>query len=316
VTEGTAGTATFFTPYGVAVDTGGYAYVADQANLRIRKITPTGVVSTLAGTGASGATNGTGDTATFSNLCGVAVDQSGHVYVADTFNHLIRKISPAGVVSTLAGTAGYAGAVNDTGTAAKFNNPNGVAVDNSGYVYVADTYNNQIRKISPTGVVSTLAGASLSGSENGTGTAARFYYPYGVAVDKNGTVYATDYNNQLIRKISPAGVVSTLAGVTYSMGSANGTGGTATFLNPFGVAVDDNGYLYVSDYNNHQIRKISPTGVVSTLAGLGGELGGYAEGSISSARFNNPTGIALDTSGNVYVADSNNNRIRKITPIF
>ena len=253
-----AGTAaTFNSPAGVAVDASGNVYVADVNNSLIRKITPAGVVSTLAGqAGVTGSANGTGTAATFNSPAGVAVDSGGNVYVADVVNSVIRKITPAGGVSTLAGS-GITGSANGTGTAASFNQPYGVAVDASGNVYVADTSNSLIRKITPAGVVSKLAGlAGITGSSN-VG-AATFNQPYGVAVDAAGSIYVTDSGNNLIRKITPAGVVSTLAGQAGVIGSANGIGTAATFNTPFGAAVDSNGNIYVGDRSNKLVRKIAP----------------------------------------------------------
>ena len=311
-TDGTGSTAAFNAPYGIAMDRSGHLYVGDYNNHRIRKITPAGVVSTLAGSGATGFNDGTGGGATFHLPSGVALDSSGNVYVADYNNHLIRKVSPAGVVTRLAGAGTY-GNVNGSAATAKFDSPYGVAVDTSGNVYVADESNHQIRKITPEGMVSTLAGMGAVGFEDGTGISAKFNYPSGVALDTNGNLYVADASNNRIRKITQAGVVSTLAGMGSS-GVVNGAGVTATFGNPSGVALDNNGNVYVADYNNHLIRMISPAGVVSTLAGV--QLVGHLDGSGVTAKFNYPSGVALDTSGNVYVADSNNHRIRKITPIF
>ena len=263
------------------------------------------MVTTLAGS-TQGYMDGTGTAAQFYSPSGVAVDSSGNVYVADTINNRIRKIDPAGVVTTLAGSS--AGYVDDTGTAAKFSSPTGVAVDSSGNVYVADFGNNRIRKIDPAGVVTTFAG-STSGDDDGTGTAAQFYNPYGVAVDSSGHVYVADSNNHRIRKISPTGVVTTFAG--SSSGNADGTGTAAQFDQPYGVAVDSSGHVYVADLGNSRIRKIDPAGVVTTLAGSSA---GDADGTGSAAQFNSPHGVAVDSSGNVYVADLGNNRIRKIDP--
>ncbi len=303
--DGTGTAAKFYQPAGVAVDGSGNFYVADLS--RIRKISPTGVVTTLAGSGVVGFADGTGTAAKFYYPQGVAVDGLGNVYVADKNNHRIRKISPTGVVTTFAG-GGVAGSADGTGTDARFYRPSGVAIDGSGNFYVADTYNHKIRKISPTGVVTTFAGSGTRGFADGTGTAARFNYPRGVAVDGSGNVYVGDEFNQKIRKISPTGVVTTLAGSTR--GFADGTGTAAKFYYPSGVAVDVSGNVYVADYYNNRIRKISPTGVVTTLAGSSS---GFADGSGTVAKFNRSVGIAVDGSGNVYVADSYNDRIRKIS---
>ena len=210
-------------------------------------------VSTLAGSGASGFADGTGSTAQFNDPVGVAVDGAGNVYVADTYNHRIRKVSPAGVVTTLAGsTQGFA---DGAGSAAQFNGPYGVAVDGAGNVYVADYYNSRIRKVTPAGVVTTLAGSSTQGSADGAGSAAQFSGPYGVALDGAGNVYVADLNNQRIRKVTPAGVVTTLAGSTQ--GFADGAGSAARFNGPTGVALDGAGNVYVADRENQRIRKVS-----------------------------------------------------------
>jgi len=302
--------ASFFVPAGVATDALGNVYVADEANNLIRKISPAGVVTTLAGSGARGSADGIGIAASFYGPVGVATDASGNVYVADTFNNLIRKVSPAGVVSTLAGS-GSPGSANGMATAASFYHPFGVATDASGNLYVADCNNNLIRKISPLGAVTTLAGSGAYISTDGTGTAASFYGPVGVATDALGNVYVADYNGLVIRKISTTGVVTTLAG-SGAPGSANGNGRAASFFCPSGVATDASGNIYVADNNNNLIRKISPSGVVTTLAGSGAA--GSANGIGIAASFNQPGSVSTDASGNVYVADANNNQIRKITP--
>ena len=189
-----------------------------------------------------------------------------------TRNDTIRKITPAGVVTTFAGTAGQSGSADGTGAAARFTNPEGTAVDGAGNVYVADTFNDTIRKITPAGVVTTLAGtAGQGGSADGTGAAARFAFPTGVAVDGAGNVYVADTDNDTIRKITPAGVVTTLAGTAGQSGSADGTGAAARFNSPFGLAVDGAGNIYVADEDNDAIREITPAGVVSTLAGTAGQ---------------------------------------------
>ncbi len=309
-TNATGTAASFHTPAGVAVDTAGNVYVVDELNYLIRKITTGAIVTTLAGSaGVTGSTNATGTAALFNYPQGVAMDSSGNVYVADTYNHLIRKITPGGAVTTLAGSAGVTGATNATGTAASFNYPDGVAVDSSGNVYVADYGNNLIRKITYWGNVTTLAGSGSPGSTNATGTAASFNGPTGVAVDSSGNVYVADRGNHLIRQITYWGNVTTLAG-SGSPGATNATGTAASFNLPFGIAVDSFGNVFVADSNNNLIRKITTSGVVTTLAGSGSPGSTNATG--ISASFNQPSGVAVDSSGNVYIADTGNNLIREI----
>ena len=258
--NGTGAAAQFNGPSSVAVDALGNVYVADVENHRIRKISSSGVVTTLAGS-TSGFADGTGIAARFKYPSGVAVDGLGNVYVSDRYNHSIRKISPIGVVTTLAGS-GVVGFTEATGTAAQFNEPAGLTVDGSGNVYVADTRNHRIRKISPTGVVTTLAG-SLNGFANGTGTAAQFSYPASAAVDGLGNVYVT--SNGRIRKISPTGVVTTLAG-SGAFGFADGASTAAQFKAPYGIAVDGSGTVYVGDLLNERIRKITQKTVLTGTA--------------------------------------------------
>ena len=305
-TTGTSGSinatgtaASFYTPMGAAVDGSGNVYVADTYNNTIRKITPAGVVTTFAGTaGVQGSLDGTGAAATFNNPTGIAVDSSGNVYVADSGNQTIRKITPAGVVTTIPFYFSY---------------PTGVAVDGSGNVFVADSGNNTICKIDSAGPVTTFAGtAGLQGNSDGTGTAARFNNPAGVAVDAtSGTVYVADQGNQTIRKITSAGVVTTLAGSAGISGAIDATGAAARFNNPAGVAVDASGTVYIADSGNQIIRTITSAGVVTTLAGST-QARGSVDDTGSAARFNNPTGLTVDSDGTVYVADSGNYIVRKI----
>jgi sugar lactone lactonase YvrE len=292
----------FYSPAAIAVDAAGNVYVADYGNDMIRKITPGGKVSTLAGSGIQGSVNGTGEAASFDRPSGLAVDASGNVYVADAGNSLIREVSPSGVVTTIAG-GDTTGAVNGPGASATFNYPTGVALDASGNLYVADAGNNLIRLIS-NGTVSIFAGSL-------TDTTLNFNNPTGVAVDLNNNVYVAGYLNDDILKITQAGVIATFAGAG-SPGSTNGQGTNASFYYPSSVATDAAGNVYVADEVNNLIRKITPGGLVSTLAGNG--TAGAADSTGTAASFNGPAGIAVDAAGNVYVADANNNLIRKITP--
>ncbi len=269
---------------------------------------------TLAGVaGSSGSTDATGSAARFNNPFGVSVDTAGNVFVADTNNHTIRKVTSAGVVTTLAGTAGSSGSTDATGSAARFKQPVGVAVDTAGNVFVADFSNHTIRKVTSAGVVTTLAGSAGSfGSTDATGSAARFKNPWGVTVDTAGNVFVGDYTNHLIRKVTSAGVVTTLAGTAGSSGSTDATGSAARFKQPIGVAVDTAGNIFVADNGNHTIRKVTSAGVVTTLAGSAGSFGS-TDATGSAARFVFPRDVAVDTAGNVFVTDTGNLTIRKVT---
>ncbi len=309
--DGIGTAASFNQPRGVAVDSAGNVYVAEGGNHLIRKISAAGVVSTLAGSGTTGSADGIGTAASFNNPFAIAVDTSGDVYVADSGNHRIRKIDPAGVVTTLAGsTSGYAD--NTVGTSAQFNNPRGIAVDSSGNVYIGDTDNHRIRTITAAGAVSTLAGSGSTGYIDDTGTNANFNEPYGVAVDASGNVYVADANNSVIRKVTSAGVVTTVAGSTA--GYADGNYTAAMFNYTVGVALDTAGNVYVGDTGNNFVRKIDSSANVTTFAG---EVNGTTNGQGSAVRFstqgNNIGAITSDAAGNIYVADTSNNLIRKIT---
>lgn len=261
--DGNGTNARFNRPFSVAVDSTGNMYVADKDNSTIRKITPAGDVSTLAGSpGNTGSTNNTGSAARFTYPYGVAVDTSGNVYVADTGNNLIRKVAPDGTTTTVAGITA---------------NSTGLAVDSSNNLYVADSTNRVIYKVTSTGTVSTLAGSSLNSAtspSDGTGPSASFSNPVGIAVDASGYLYVVDADSsQTIRKVSPAGVVTTLAGTFGMTGSTDGTGPAARFYGPHGIAVDASSNIYVSDTATNLIRKITPAGVVTTIAGIAGVAG-------------------------------------------
>ena len=303
-----AGAATQFNkPEGLAVDAQGNVYVADEHNSRIRKITPAGLVSTLAGTGIRGQADGTTATAQFDSPTDLAFDGQGNLYVADFGNHNIRKITPAGVVSTLAGS-GIAGFANGPGAMAQFNGPIGIAVDAQGTVYLAEFMNNRIRKVMPNGTVSTLAGTGQLGYADGPSTSARFGSLEGLALDGQGNLYAADYDGARIRKIAPNGTVSTLAG-TGRAGTTDGAGSQAQFIGPTGLAIDAHGDLFVTDAGNNTIRKVTPAGIVSTVAGTGQY--GHADGPASTAWLCSPLAIAAGSKGVLYFAESN--WIRKLT---
>ncbi len=365
--DGTGAAARFFSPSGIVIDSSNNIFVADMENSRIRKITPSAVVTTFAGGGTVvGVVDGTGTNARFNNPENLTLGLSGNIYVSDLGNQTIRKITSAGVVTTLAGTIGVIGSNNGVGTAATFNYPRGIAADTSGNVYVADG-NHTIRKITASGVVSTFAGTSGSagnidgnasavrfvgpnalgrasngtmyigsgdtirvlatngstttlagkgettGSTDGAANLARYYLPQGLASDASGNIYVADRWNHTIRKITAAGVASTFAGTAGVQGSANGIGAAASFKQPAGIAVDSTGNVFVADSSNYTIRKITPSGVVSTFVGSPGQFG-TADGTGSTARFRSLYQITIDGSNNLYVTDGSNKTIRKITP--
>jgi hypothetical protein len=307
--NGTGSAAQFGSAPDLAVDAAGNIYVADAtSSFAVRKITPAGVVTTLAGNGIRGFVDGTGSEARFGVLMGIAVDGSGNVYVADLDNARIRKISPDGVVTTIGGT-GMDGYVDGPAATSQFRLPMGVVADNAGNVYVADAGNNRIRKISG-GIVSTIAGDGLAGSVDGAAATARFNNPMKIKIDAAGNLIVLDQSNHRIRKISTAGTVSTIAG-SGTAGYLDGTAATAQFNYPAGLAIDQNGNIYVGDQLNQRIRKISTDGVVTTLAGTG--VAGFDDGNTNNAKFHNPNGLDITSTGIIYVADNRNFRIRKIT---
>ncbi|OCX51280.1 hypothetical protein BEL04_21130 [Mucilaginibacter sp. PPCGB 2223] len=255
---------------------------------------PTAVVSTFAGSTTAGNTNGTGTAAQFNTPKGMAVDATGNLYIADSFNNSVRKATTGAVVTTLAGS-GTLGYVDGIGLGAQFYSPQGAVADANGNVYVADYGNNMIRKITAAGVVTTLAGSGTPGYADGTGTGSAFKSPRGLAIDGSGNLYVADMGNNLIRKITSAGVVTTIAGYT-SGGYIDSTSTAAAFRSPSGIAIDAAGAnLYVSDQGNHAIRKIViSSGLVTTIAGT------YTQ----SKTLNSPCGITIDANGNLYFVDT------------
>ena len=300
--------ASFNLPTVVALDSFGNVFVVDRSNHKIRKITPSGYVTTFAGSGVSGSADGVGTAASFRYPDGAVFDSQNNLFISDQSNHKIRKITPDGTVTTFAGT-GTIGAVDAVGTAASFYYPAGMTVDANDNLLVADYGNNKIRKITPDGTVTTFAGTGVAGTAEGTALTAQFNGATGVCVDSFGNVFVADYYNNKIRKIDTLGNVTTFAG-SGAIGSDNGNGALASFYYPAIVAVDAANNLFVTDEENHKIRKITTDGTVSTYAGNGTL--GATDGISTSAQFNFPTGVAVDNSNNVFVADYSNNKIRKI----
>ncbi len=352
--DGTGTAARFVNPTAIALDASDNLYVADASNHLIRKVTPNAVVTTMAGNGSPGFTDGAASVASFNFPCGVALDSLGNVFVVDAFNYAIRRIAPNGTVTTFAGS-GSNDSVNNTGLAASFMEPRAIAADGSGNLYVAEL--TAIRKVTSTGVVTTLAGGKQTGGfADGTGVNAKFLFPLGVRLDGGGNVIVADTRNNAIRSVTAGGVTTTLAGKGGSSGYSEGTGTAVRFNFPQGLASDASRNLYVADAANDAIRRITPAGVVSTFSGGSGSFGGaqgvavdvnnnvyvagkfshsiskvtpagvvttlagsgspgFSNGTGRAATFNSPEGVAVDASGNVYVADTDNNAIRKITPL-
>ena len=309
--DGTGTSAYFYNPLNTAVDAAGNIYVADAGNHKIRKVTPEGVVTTFAGTGSAGFLDGPGYTARFQHPSALAVDGAGNVFVADQQNHRIRKITPAGVVSTFAGSGAVGSFDYPIGTSATFQYPVGLAFDASGNLFVCDSWNNKIRRIDPLGAVTTFAGSGTQGSGNGALLSATFNKPTGIAVDASGNFYISDRYNHLIRKISGSSV-TTLAG-NGALGSADhATGTSASFNYPTNLCVDGSGFVYVSDQANNTIRKISSAGVVTTFAGLAGSASIVNGTGTSVVRFTSTYGLCMDKQGNIYVAQNSSNLIRKL----
>ncbi len=298
--------AKFSSPSDMAIDANGNIYVVDTNNHAIRKIAPNGDVTTLAG-GAQGFTDGNGSAAKFNIPRGIAVDKQGNVFVADSGNHSIRKITPNGTVTTFAGEFGTSGNIDGTANVAKFNSPESLAIDTQGNIFVADRGNSSIRKITPDGVVSTFAG-NIGGYADGNGVNAKFNNPYGIAIDNDDNLYVADLLNQRIRKITPDAEVTSIAGSSPA-GYADGEANVAKFNYPIDVAVDEFGNIFVADLFNHKVRRISPDGMVSSIAGNGF---GFADGLGADAKFRNISGLATGKNGAVYIADRGNNKIRKL----
>ncbi len=271
-------------------------------------------VATLAGQAlVSGSTNGYWTNALFSDPAATVADPAGNLFVADSQNHAIRKITTNGLVTTLAGQFGVVGNGDGTGAQTRFDSPCGITLDKNGNLFVSDTGNQTIRKITPAGVVTTIAGmAGQGGFANGPSSSAQFNSPLGIAVGTNGTIYVADSGNHVIRAILSGGSVTTLAGSAENWGSENGSGTNARFNGPVGLALDDQGDLFVADSNNHTIRKITPDGAVTTWAGVPG-VDGCVDGDAQSAKFCKPAELAVDRKNNLFVADSFNHVLRKIT---
>ncbi len=315
-TDGPPGVAMFNAPQGLALDRPGNLYVADEKNHVIRRIAPDGTVSTIAGAaGVAGAVDGQGPAARFSEPQGVAVDEDGIVYVADSTNHTIRKIMPDGTVSTIAGTAGAQGAVDAKGAEARFDFPAAIAVASGGVLFVGERGNNAVRRIEPDGAVSSFSGKMDAGMLRDGGPAeARFDSVWGIAIAPGGGLVVSDMSNCAIRRVSASGDVFTLAGTVDQLGFADGKGLGHRIDGGLSVCADEDGNVYVADYGRSIIQRRAPNGTLSVFAGTLG-VAGHADGPGQSAQFAGPVGMAIDRAGNIYVADQLSRTIRKISPL-
>lgn len=304
--EGPATTARFKNPEGVAIDMQGNLIITDRGNNRIRRISPQGDVSAIAGKDAAGFMDGLAGVAQFRLPWRSTVDAQGNIYVADRDNHRIRKIATDGKVSTYAGI-GTAGFEDGDVATAKFNQPIDVVADLAGNLYVADNNNHRIRKISTDGKVTTVAGDGTGAFADGTGSGARFKNPSGIALDGAGNIWVADRLNHRIRKIAPDGVVTSVAGSGTS-GFTDGAAASARFAEPYGIIVAHSGDILVADLGNTKIRRVK-NGEVSTIAGTSS---GFTDGPSVGAQFNQPTDLCVDADDNIYVADLGNHRIRVI----
>ncbi|RKZ37867.1 MAG: hypothetical protein DRQ49_15445, partial [Gammaproteobacteria bacterium] len=316
----------FYEPTGVAVDSSGNFYIANSRENQVHKVDTNGNASTVAGTYENGY-SGDGGAATDAQLSypiNIAVDSSGNLYIADQYNHRIRKVDKSGIINTVAGdgTYGYSGD-GAAATSAKMRYPAGVAVDSSGNLYIADMYNHRIRKVATNGIISTVAGSGTAGNsgDGGAAISASLNYPYGIAVDSSGNLYIADTENHSIRKVGTNGVISTVAGIgTFGYHGDGGAATSAALTYPTSVAIDSSGNLYIADQYNHRIRKVDTSGIISTVAGTGTFGGYYHSGSYDNgdggaainAQLSSPEGVAVDSSGNLYIADTFGNRIRKV----
>src|ERR1039457_3767034 len=304
-------------PAGIAVDKSGNLYIADRLNQRIRMVTAsTGIITTIAGSNNTGwhGDGGPAVDATFTYPTSIAVDSSGNIFVADTNNVAVRRISAGGIITTVAGN-GQWGYTGDGGqaTKAQLAGPQGVTVDASGNLYIADTMNERIRRVDPSGIITTIAGSGTAGF-GGDGTAAvgaMFSTPVTVAVDASGAVYVADLDNNRIRRFAIGGSVSTFAGTTSSIGDG-GPSTQARLNGAWGVAVDSAGNQFIGDRLDNRVRRVPPSGTITNVAGTGQT--GYSgdNGPGASAVLATPNGVAVDSAGNVYIADAGNNRIRRV----
>lgn len=314
---GVATTAELNEPYAVALDPSGNLYIADYGNSRIRMVNTSGMISTVAGDNTAGYT-GDGGAATAAELHsarGIALDASGNFYISDERNQVIRKVNTLGIISTFAGNGVY-GYSGDGGAAtlAQLNNPYALTVDASGNLYIADAGNVRVRKVNTTGIISSVAGDGTSAYGDGNAAvAAELYQPHSTVFDASGNMYIADADNNRVRKVSPSGIITTYAGSGNQGFSGDGGPATiASLYHPTCVAFDASGNLYIADEDNNRIRKVTTSGTITTVAGSSAYGFGGDGGAAVAAKLNYPYGVAPDASGNLYIADQYNHRIRMV----
>ncbi|MBO9541711.1 SBBP repeat-containing protein [bacterium] len=318
--DGPATSAQLNSPQGGAVDSAGNLYIADYSNHRIRKVTPGGIITTVAGNGSAGYTGdgGAAVTTSLNNPRRIAIDSSNNLYIADTSNYRIRKVTPGGIISTIAGN-GSSGSSGDGGsaTAAQIGSIYGVAVDGAKNVYLADYGNWRIRKVTSGGIISTFAGTGSPGasSDGGAAASSTLYYVYDITADTTGNVYIADSNgSHRIRLVNTSGIISTIAGNGSPGYSGDGGAATSARINyAGGVAIDSTGNVYIADTDSCRIRKVTKaTGVITTLAGITTSSFSGDAGTALTAQLASPQGVAVDSSNNVYIADTSNHRVRMV----
>jgi hypothetical protein len=318
---GQATSASFSEPQGVVIDDTGNVYVIDEDDNVIRKINTSGIIRTIIGTGIAGY-SGDGGPAKLAKLTspgGAVIDRKGNMYITDIYNHVIRKVNTLGIISTIAGHGTISGYGGDGGaaTAAYLNFPEMITVDGIGNLYVTDAGNNRVRKIDTAGIIKTIAGAGAAAyaGDGGAATAAKLAYPTGIAFDTTtGIIYIGDANNNAVRKIDTAGIITTFAGTGVVGYSGNGGVATAAELHsPQGVTIDTAGIIYIADGGNNAIRKVTTAGIISTYVGTGVAGYGGDGGPAVLAKIYNPPGITVDVTGNLYIAEYFNSRVRKVT---
>lgn len=308
--DGTPQKSKFGTLYNIAMDGKGGMFAADLGNCMVRRIETDGSTSTVAGAASGGFKDGKGNQALMKFPIGIELAPDGSLFVADHENHAIRQLFPDGTLTTVAGEPNRPGAADGGLASAQFKRPYGVKLDKTGVLWICDTENGLIRKLANS-QVTTFAG-STPGYADGKLRDAKFYMPAYLNFDENGNVFIADKHNHCIRKITPDGMVTTFAGMPTHTGYRDGEAGQAMFNQPCNIQIDKLGNLYVNDLWNHCIRLVYPDGYVTTLAGKGGTEG-YEEGTGENALFKHPQGCTLDKDGNLFVTDSANQRIRKLT---